>query len=170
MKFAIRKSFLLPLGLLLALCIVLLLVNVMEGQSREKTMMLGFIILPVSILFFESAFRRTIITEEGVTVIKLLRKKFISFADVTSVETVLVRKRAFLTLCAGDQFVIFSNAYANFPQLVRTLLERIPPAAISEDTRTMAAAPPVKSTDIISCWLAVALLGIILFIRLTGRF
>jgi hypothetical protein len=91
------------------------------------------------------------------------------FVEVTAVETVQVRKRVFLTLCAGDDFLIISNAYANFPELVQTLLARVPAAAITEETRQMAAAPPVKSTDVLSCWLAVALLAFILYIQLGGR-
>jgi hypothetical protein len=40
---------------------------------------------------------------------------------------------------------------------------------VSEETKAMAAAPPVKSTDVISCWLGVALLALILYIQLGGR-
>jgi hypothetical protein len=108
------------------------------------------------------------LTGDGVVVFKLLRKKELKYAELTAVETVRVRKRVFLTLCAGDDFLIISNAYANFPGLVQTLLARVPAAAISEETRQMAAAPPVKSTDVISCWLAVALLAFILYIQLGG--
>jgi hypothetical protein len=169
MNFSIRKSFLVPLGLLLALCISLLIITIVNHQPIAKTLILAFIILPVAILFLESAFRSAVINETGVTVFKFLRKKTISFAQITAVETVSVRKRAFLTLCADDDFLIISNAYANFPALVNILLDRVPPATISNETKTMAAAPPVKSTDVISCWLAVALLTLILYIQLGGR-
>jgi hypothetical protein len=56
---------------------------------------------------------------DGVVVFKLLRKQELKFAEVTAVETVQVRKRVFLTLCAGDDFLIISNAYANFPSWSR---------------------------------------------------
>jgi hypothetical protein len=108
------------------------------------------------------------LTTDGVVVFKLLRKKELKYSELTAVETVCVRKRVFLTLCAGDEFLIISNAYANFPALVQALLARVPAAAISEETRQMAAAPPVKSTDVISCWLAVALMAFILYIQLGG--
>lgn len=168
-SFRIRRSFLLPLGLLLLLAGALFVVCLVQGEPIAKALILGFIMLPVVVLFVESVFRRTVLTGEGVVVFKLLRKKELKFAEMTAVETVQVRKRVFLTLCAGDDFLIISNAYGSFPALVQSLLARVPAAAISEETRRMAAAPPVKSTDVISCWLAVALLAFILYIQLGGR-
>lgn len=168
-EFSIRRSFLFPLGLLLLQVGALLVVCVVRGEPAAKIFILGFIMLPVAILFVESVFRRTVLTADGVTVYKLLRQTGLKFAEMTAVETVRVRKRVFLTLCAGEDFLIISNAYANFPRLVQALLARVPAAAVSEETKQMAAAPPVKSTDVISCWLAVALMAFILYIQLGGR-
>lgn len=169
-SFVIRRTFLFPLGLLLLLCLALLGVCVVQHQPLAKTLILGFIILPVAGLFVESLFRRAVIGPDGITVYKFLRRSSFTFAEITEVETVLVRKRAFLTLCAGDDFLLLSNAYADFPVLVRTLLERVPAGVASEETRRMAEAPPVKSSDIVSCWLAVALLAFILYTQLGGKF
>jgi hypothetical protein len=151
------------------LAAALFVVCLVKEEPVAKVFILGFIMLPVVVLFVESLFRRAELTGDGVVVFKLLRRKELKFAELTSVETVQVRKRVFLTLCAGDDFLILSNAYANFPVLVQSLLASVPAAAITEETRQMAAAPPVKSTDVISCWLAVALLAFILYIQLGGR-
>lgn len=167
--FTIRRTFLLPLGLLLLLSLGLLVTCIVQGQPVAKAIILGFMLLPVIAFFVESACRRAVVDDEGITVYKFLRKKRLSFAEMTAVETVMVRKRVFLTLCVGDEFIILSNAYADFPRLVRVLLERSPAAAVSAETRTMAAAPPSKSTDIVSCWLAVALVAFILYIQFGGR-
>jgi hypothetical protein len=168
MQFVIRKAFLLPLGLLLLLTLVLLAVVINQGQPTSKIVILGLIIIPIAILFLESISRRAIINEQGVTVAKFLRSKAIPFAEVTAVDTVQVRKRAFVTLSTERHFLILSNAYANFPALVHLLLLRLPDSVVSAETRQMAAAPPVKSTDVISCWLAVILLAIILYLQIRG--
>jgi uncharacterized membrane protein len=157
-NFTIRRSFLIPLGLLLALTLALFVVCLVKGQPTAKIVILGVIILPVAVLLVESAFRRTTITEEGLTVHKFL------------LETVQVRKRVFLTLWAGEDFIILSNAYARFPELVSQVMKRVRPETLSEETRKMAEAPPVKSTDVVSCWLAVALLAFILYLQLRGNF
>lgn len=168
-KFRIRRAFLLPLGVLFLLCLALLAACVLQGEPGGKVAILSVIILPVGILFVECLFRRAEIGTEEMMVFKLLRRKSLRFAEITAVETVQVRKRAFLTVCAGDEFVILSNAYGDFSRLVETILARVPVSTISEETRSMAAAPPRKSTDIVSCWLAVALVGFILYIQLGGR-
>jgi len=169
LTFAIRKTFLVPLGLLLLLSLILLGTCIAQGQPLAKTIILAFIILPIAGFFLESAFRRSVINDEGITVFKLLRQKHLTFAEMTAMETVMVRKRVFLTLCVDEEFVILSNAYAKFPELVRALLERVPANVVSDDTRKMAEDPPIKSTDIVSCWLAVALLAFILYTQLGGR-
>ena len=83
-------------------------------------------------------------------------------------DTVEVRRRVFLTLSAGDDFLILSNAYARFPELASALLARVPNQIVSEETRTMAAAPPAKNGDIVSCWIATAVMIGIIVIQL-GR-
>jgi hypothetical protein len=168
MRFAIRKSFLIPLGLLLVLTMLLFVLVISQGQPAAKAVVLGLILLPIAVLFLESLFRRAEVDEQGVTVAKLLRRRAIAFADITGVDTLQVRKRAFVTLSTEQHYLILSNAYANFPALVRTILERVPEGTVSEQTREMAKAPPVKSTDVISCWLAVILIAIILYLQLRG--
>jgi hypothetical protein len=169
-QFVVRRTFLLPLGLLLVLCLALFVIVQAKGEPTGKVIILACIILPVAILFLESVFRKAVIGTDGITVYKLLRQKEIRFADVTSVDTVLVRRRAFITLSAGDDFLILSNAYANFPALVKEMLDRIPSPLVSAETLEMAAAPPSKSTDIVSCWLAVLLVALILYIQSGGHF
>lgn len=168
--FSIRKAFLFPLGLALALAVALVVVCLVQGQPKAKIVILGLITLPIALVFLESLVRRTVVGEQEVTVFKVLRKKTMRLAEVTEVATVRIRKRVFMTLCAGDEFLILSNAYADFPALVRALLERVPPEAVSEETRLMAEDPPVKRADILSCWLAAALLAFILYVQLSGRF
>lgn len=168
--FSIRKTFLLPLGLLLLLSLALFGVIIAKGEPVAKVIILGLIILPVAGFFFESVVRRVQVGDSAISVHKLLRQKSLMTAEITAVDTVLVRKRAFLTLSTEEDFIILSNAYADFPLLVQTILEKVPPQSISEETRQMAVSPPIKSTDIVSCWIAVALMAFILYIQLmSGR-
>lgn len=166
MTFRIRKAFLFPLGILAIEIVALLISCIVFDEPLAKTMILAFMILPVIVLFVECLFRRTTIGDSQIETRKFLRSKTLNIADITSVETILVKKRAFVTLCAGDDFLIISNAYSKFPLMVSRLLEHIPGQAISDETKQMAEEPPRKSTDIISCWLAVALMGFILYAQL----
>ena len=154
-----------PLALLLLLVLLLFVTILAQGQPKAKAVILGVLILPVCGLFFESFFRRISIAADQITMFKPFRQKNMVFADVTSVDTIQVKKRAFLTLSTEEDFLIISNAYADFPSLVRELLEKVPAKAITEETAKMAEAPPNKSSDIVSCWFAVILMTIILVLQ-----
>ncbi len=164
-SFRIRRVFLLPLGLLLAVSLALLAVVILQGQTGGKIIILGIMIIPVAVILVESLARRAEVGDDAVTVHKFLRDKSLRYADLTEVESVVVRKRAFLSLSTEEHFLIISNAYDDFPRLVQTLLARVPAGVITEQARAMAANPPTKSSDIVSCWLAVALMSLILAVQ-----
>lgn len=168
--YVIRRGFLIPLGLLLFQSLALFVICLVKGEPTAKIVILGAMIVPIAGLFVESAWRRVVVEESGVTIFKVLRKKTLRFSELTAVDTVQVRKRAFLTLSTEEDFLILSNAYASFPALVHGLLKRSPAAVISAETRHMAQNPPVKSSDIVSCWVGVLLLTLILYSQLGGTF
>lgn len=164
-NFQIRRTFLLPLGILLILSLLLLATVLIQGQPTVKAVILGILILPISGLFLESFFRRVHFDDEAITIYKPFREKRLKFAELTEVETLQVKKRVFLTLSTMEDFMIMSNAYADFPLLVNTILEHSPDRIITDETRRMAANPPSKSSDIFSCWLAAILMAIILVLQ-----
>lgn len=161
--FIIRRAFVVPLGLVLVLLGVLLVVSIVQGQPIAKLVFLVVFALPVAVLFVESAFRRLDLDAAGVTARRLGRSRRIDFARVTALESVRVRNRVFLTLTAGaDEFLIISNGYAGFPELVRALVNALPASAVPEETRQLAAAPPTRQADVVMAWFVVAALVYVL--------
>lgn len=158
-SYVIRRTFVGPLGLVIMLMGALLVVSVLHGEPLAKIVFLLVFAVPVIVLFVESAFRKLIVDATGVTAIRLFRSRRIDFSQVTALETVQVRSRVFLTLAAGeDDFLIISNGYAGFPELVRTLIAALPDAVITEETRQLAASPPKRYADLFMIWfMAVAL-------------
>lgn len=165
-EYVIRRSFLLPLGLLAGLIVALGAVCIVQEQPPGKTIILGALLVPVLGLFVESLFRRAVISEQGVTVKKFLREKSVSFSEVTSFDLVVVKKRAFLSLSTEESFLILSNAFRDFPQLVADISGRVPEGTMSEETRENCRNVPVKTADIVSCWLAVGVVLFILYLQL----
>jgi len=154
--FVIRRAFVVPLGLLLCLTVALLVVCVIQGQPIAKIIILAGMIVPIVVFFVEAAFRRLIIDHEGVTAYRPFRQRRINFTDVTSLETVRVRSRVFMTLAAGeDDFLIISNSYGAFPALVKRLVAAVPEGTVTEETAQLAQQPPLRHTDIVTAWFAV---------------
>lgn len=168
--FTIRKSFLIPLGLVVLLTLVLLISCIFLQLPLAKILILGAFILPVIIIFAESCRRRICLGETTIQFDKLFRSKQLRYQDLTSIDTVLVRKRAFVSLSTEADFVMLSNSYANFGSLLQKLLLRVPESVISEETRQLASNPPEKSSDIFSVWVAVAVLILIIYVQFRGAF
>lgn len=161
--FVIRRAFVVPMGLLIALTVVLLAVCLLQGQPTAKVVILAGLLVPLAVLFVESAFRRVVIDQDGVTAIRPFRQRQISFADVTGLETVRVRNRVFMTLVAGeDDFLIISNSYGDFPLLVESLVAAVAEGAVTEETRQLAQQPPLRQADVFTAWFAVIALAYVL--------
>jgi hypothetical protein len=154
--FVIRRAFVIPLGLLNCLTVALLVVCIGQGQPFAKALLLAGMIVPIAVLFVETAFRRLVIDQEGVTAFRPFRQRRINFADVTTLETVKVRSRVFMTLAAGeDDFLVISNSYGAFPALVKSLVAAVPEGTLTDETEQMAQQPPVRHADVITAWFAV---------------
>ena len=161
--FVIRRAFVVPLGLLVALMVSLLVVCVVQEQPVVKVLLLAVLIVPLLILFAESAFRRVVVSQSGVEAFRPFRRREVLFADVTSLETVRVRSRVFMTLVAGDDdFLIISNSYAQFPQLVEELVASVPAGTVTEETQQLAQNPPIRQADIFTAWFAVVAMAYVL--------
>lgn len=161
--FVIRRSVVIPLGLLFMLTLALLIVCLVQGQAVVKIVILAVLLLPLAALFLESTRRRVEVGADGVKAFRAFQERQMAFSRVTALETVKVRNRIFLTLSAGeDEYLIISNSYADFPALVRRLVAAVPPTAVTEETRQLVDGPPVRHADMISIWLAVIALIYIL--------
>ncbi len=161
--FVIRRSFVFPLALLVVLTLALLVVCVVQGQPTAKIVILAGLSIPLGVLLVESAGRRVVIDDDKVTAFRPFRQRQVAFASVTSLETVRVRNRVFMTLVAGDDdFLILSNSYGDFPDLVQSLMSAVPESTITEETRQLALDPPTRQADVFTAWFAVIALAYVL--------
>ena len=161
--YRIRPSFLLPLGLVVLLCLVLVAIVIIQGQPPVKLLVVACALLPLGYLLVECLARRIEIDAAGLRMIRFGRVRAFAWSEITAVETVRVRQRAFLTINAGEEFLIIANMYGGFDRLLRSVLERVPPAAVSEETRTLALAPPVKHSDIVILWGLALMMAYLIF-------
>ncbi len=164
--YRIRSSFLLPLGLVVTLCLVLAAIVLIQHQPPVKLLVVACALLPLGYLLFECGVRRIEIDSDGLRMIRLSRVRAFTWDEITTVETVRVRQRAFLTINAGEEFLIIANMYAGFDRLLNTVLERVPAGAISEETRLLAQAPPVKHSDIVILWGLALMMAYLIFAQL----
>ncbi len=168
--YTIRKNFLLPLGLIVLLCIVLLVTVLILQLPVAKIIILGTFLLPATIIFAESSRRKVLIGSDAITVKKLFRSKQINYSELTEIDTIKVRKRVFISLSSENDFMILSNSYGQFDLLIQELIQKVPDAITSDATKELANEPQKKCSDIFSAWLAVAVLVLIISAQLRGFF
>lgn len=168
--FTIRKSFLLPLGLVVLLSFILLLSALFLQLPTAKIIILILFLLPVCIIFAESIFRKVYVAEDAVEVSKLFRRKRLNYNELTAIDTIQLRKRAFVSLSSENDFMILSNSYNHFGLLLKQLLKNVPENVVSDEIRRLADTPPKKCSDVFSAWLAVAVLALIIYVQLRGSF
>ena len=167
--FVIRRAFIVPMGLLIALTLALLVVCIVQGQPLAKIIILAVMIVPLAVLFVESAFRSLVIDHDRIIAYRPFRQRQVRFADVTSLETVQVRSRVFMTVAAGeDDFLIISNSYGNFPALVDCLISAVAEGTVTEETQQLAKKPPIRQADIFTAWFAVIALVYVLIAQFKG--
>jgi hypothetical protein len=167
--FVIRRTFVFPMALLIVLTAALLVVCVVQGQPIAKVLILVGLIMPLVVLFVETAFRRVVVDQDGVTAYRPFRQRRVLFSDVTGLETVQVRSRVFMTLVAGpDDFLIISNSYQNFPVLVEGLISAVPEGTVTEETQQLAKQPTLRHADVFTVWFAVVALIYVLIAQFRG--
>ncbi len=169
-QFKIRKKFLFALGLINLLLVALLLLCIIQQQATGKVVILAAIILPVLAIFIESWRRLISVNEDSIVACRLFRTKRIPFGEITSVDTVRIRRRIFVSVSTEADFLLFSNNYDHFDQLIERLQERLPHAVISDETRALVDDLPLKSNDLFSIWLVVVVLMLIIYVQLGGAF
>jgi len=161
--YRIRSSFLLPLGLVVLLCLVLVGIVLIQKQPPVKLLVVACALLPLGYLLFECVARRIEIDNEGLRMIRLGRIRSFRWEEITAVETVRVRQRAFVTLNAGEEFLIIANMYSGFDCMLRETLNQVSPAIVSEETRLLAQGPPVKHSDVIILWGLTIMMAYLIF-------
>lgn len=167
-SYRIRKGFLIPMGITVVLGIILLLIGITIQMPSGRLYLLAVFMIPAVLIFIESSRRKVHIGADRILMEKTLGTKELHFHDLTSVDAVRVRKRVFISLTTEDSFMIISNSYDRFGELVRQLVDLVPERAISDETREMAADPPLKCSDVFSAWLAVAVLLLVIAAQLRG--
>jgi hypothetical protein len=168
--YSIRKSFLLPLGLVVLLSFVLLASALFLQLPLAKVIILGAFLVPVCLVFAESSWRKVSLNEDAVQVKKLFREKRLNYADLTAIDTIQVRKRAFISLSSENDFMILSNSYDQFGVLLQQLVAKAPQSVVSAETKSLVDNPPKKCSDVFSAWLAVAVLSLLIYVQLRGAF
>ena len=159
-----RKAFLIPLAVDAVLAgILCLMVFPAAGMSMEAVV-LGVIFITLVIVLGISLRRKALIGPSGVTIAGLTGAKEFAWEEITNVDALIMKKKAYLLLTTTRGFHALSNNLSDFAGIVSRVFasagdEKIEPAA-----RTVLEDVPRRMSDLVMLWLAaVIMIGVLFF-------
>ena len=161
--YTIRKALLVPVGTDVVLLFALLLISFLGKSPTTERVVLVVLFVPFLYFFLEMLYRKVMISDEGMVIQKLLRRKDLLWENISHVGHLIVREKVYILLTTVKGFQIVSNAYGSFPGLVKDILNHIEKEKIEEQLAEQIEHPVQNMANVISTWLAaLVILGIII--------
>jgi len=164
--FKIRRALLIPFAINTGLLSILLCLSIFFKGSPIERIVLTVIFIPTLILFLEAAKRTATMGEQGIILRKFLRKRDLRWEDITHVGCLIIRKRVYLLLTTTKGFHILSNAYDDFPALVRNIVDHVGIDKSEEEVRHQIENPLKNTSDLVSMWFAVIMIAGIIIMKI----
>lgn len=163
--FKIKKAFVIPFILIIALLFLLFLLSLFDGQPWEK------IVLAVSftatlLVGIEAAKREIVVTRESLVIKKFFRSKNFSWPDITQLAVVELRNKVYFLLTTTKGFYFFSNLYENHPLLIRSIVDRLAPEKVEVEVRNYLERPVERRFQIIICWITAIMITAFITLKL----
>jgi len=122
--------------------------------------------VPLLYVVVEVIVREVSIDKEGMRVKKLLRCKTLNWGEISNIDTIVLRKKVYLTVTTAKGFFVISNSYGNFTKLVTDIIEQLSVDKVEARVRDVVSTPIRKIADIVGAWLAAILLVAIIYTKL----
>lgn len=131
--YRIKKAFLVPLGVdAFLLCVLFAISMLPKGSATERLVFAIFFVLSLYV-FLECLLRRVTVDEGGIVIRKLLRKKGVPWEGITHVGGLNIHNKVYLLLTTVHGFLIISNAYGGFSDLVEEIVSRVDRTRVEEE-------------------------------------
>ncbi|MFA6222047.1 MAG: hypothetical protein WC647_07010 [Desulfomonilaceae bacterium] len=137
--------------------------------SVVKTYSFLFLIVltPFMYLGLEILARRVVLDSSGITINKFLRSKKLDWKDIQNVDAVRSGGKTFLIIqTESSRPVLITNTISGFPDLVNSIIERIPAGKVSEAAREISGSTQKKLWPIVQAWLVC----LIFLVVMVGKF
>ncbi len=147
-----RTGFLLPIFLDSLFLLVLLIISLFNRAFPAEPVILFLIFIVAFYMFLASIRRRTTIQEEGIRIRKFLREKRLRWEDITNVDVMTLRKKAYLLLTTTKGFHTLANSHENFTALMEDIVKHVDKKIVEESVQTIIKNPVKRISDIVSAW------------------
>lgn len=156
--YTINRALVLPLAMnALLLLSVFVLTFIRQSAAVERFILLAALI-PMAVIAVESALRKVTVSDSGLVLAKFFKRRALSWADITHVGALAVRKKVYLVLTTTKGFHVLSNAYGQFGTLVRDVMDRVEAERVEEGAKPILEGSVENRSSIYAAWLSAAFL------------
>ena len=164
--YTIRRAFLIPFTLVVFLLFFLLLISMFFRGTLAEAIFLAVIFLISFLIFLEAKSRMVNVGDQGIRLKKFMRIKEVSWEDISYVGALTIRSKVYLLLTTVKGFLILSNAYEEFPGLVRDIVQHVSAERVEQEVRAQMERPVTNWGNVIAAWIATAVIAGIISAKL----
>jgi lysylphosphatidylglycerol synthetase-like protein (DUF2156 family) len=165
--YKIKRSFVIPLIFIIILLFGLLVLSLFKGYMAERIILA--VIFVISLFIGIESFKREIaVSEEKLTIKKFFHLKEFTYAEITHLAVVALKKKVYFLLTTTKGFYIFSNLFENHALLIRSLVDRLGEEKVEVEVRDYLNHPVERLALVIMSWLAVLIIAVLITLKLSG--
>ena len=163
--YKVKKAFLVPFSVVVALLFILFGQSLITGQTWEKVILAVLCVSSLAV-GVEAARREIIVNEDGLTLKKFFRVKNFTWTEITHLAIVVIKKKAYFLLTTTKGFYVFSNLIENHVALIQFLRDKLGPEKVETEVINYLEQPTSQFHLIVMSWIAVIALCTIIILKL----
>ena len=163
--YKIKKNFLVPFMVAVALLFVLLVLSLVSGQLWEQ-ILVGVLCVITLLIAVEAFEREFAVSENGLRIKKFFRKKSFVWAEITHLGVVVMRNKVYFLLTTTKGFYMLSNLLQNHTQLIRHLAEKLEEEKVEPEIKIYLENPIERTSLIVLTWIALIIIIAIILTKL----
>ncbi|MEN6359349.1 MAG: hypothetical protein ABFD59_04715 [Smithella sp.] len=163
--FKIKKAFIVPFVIAVALLFALLALSFFIGQPWEK-MVLGVLCFITTIIAVEASEREFAVSQDTLRIKKFFRVKNFIWAEITHLGVVVMRNKAYFLLTTTKGFYMFANLWQDHTLLIQYLSEKLGDEKVEAEVKNYLGNPIERTSLIVLTWVAVIIIVAIILTKL----
>lgn len=163
--YKIKKAFVVPFMIAVALLFVLLIVSLIDGPNWER-LLLAVLFVAMLAVAAESREREFTVSETGLSIRKFFRTKNFTWAEITHLGVVVMRNKAYFLLTTTRGFYMFSNLLDDHSRLVRFIAEKLGDEKVEPEIKTYLEHSIERKSLMVLSWVVVMILVAIIATKL----
>jgi hypothetical protein len=141
-------------------------VSLIKNSGNTEMIVVPILFLISLAAFIDMIKRKIVVSDRGMKIINIFRKKEFELSEITHLAVVVLKKKIYFLLTATKGFYIFSNLFENHADLIKTLVERIGEQRVEMEVKAYLDHPVERLALIVMSWVAAGIISGTIFLKI----